>query len=763
MAALQRLTAPTSEVIRSGLHEVIAVSELVPGDLIVLGDGEVVPADARVTESRGLIVNESLLTGEPEGVAKESESIDDSQAGVVYAGTTVVRGSGSALVVATGSYTELGRISKALGESRRAPTPLEMRLEELGKNLIAAFLVLCALVVVIGLIQGREAQLVIEIAVSLAIGAVPEGLPAVATTTLALAVRRLAIKNVIVRRLDAVESLGSTTIVITDKTGTLTENRMVVRSILLPKGNEISVDLQRSDGQELGLRLLSAGAHEPEPALRNEVEELLVTASLCSDAVVEYDQVEGWHAHGDPTEVAIAMATAGLGYPTAVLTSRYPRTETDPFTSATRMMKTTHHSPIQAGFTAIKGAPEIVASLTRLERGELLDRVAVLSNDGLRVLAVAKGSVAGPVHLLGFLVLEDPLRGDAKAAVAACFSAGIRVLLVTGDHLETARRIGEQTGILRDSSAAVDAASLDGGGLSNLAVVARASHSQKRNIVERLRLAGEVTAMMGDGVNDAPALSAAHVGVAVGPHASDVAMEASQIVVSDGRLDSLVEGVLEGRRIALNLRHSIMYLLTASFGTILLIAVAMLSSDQVPLAPLQILWLNLVVHIFPALALSTGKELPVASTPTKDVLPSSSWFEVAIRAATVAMSGVLALLISDSWGEAPGHTQAMVFGTVAAALLGQAFVIDLRSGISVLRRATRVDLWIAVLFSMSLALLAMYGPGLQSALELETISVSDWLVVGGCTLLGLVIAQAATNFVVPGLLQGNGRKASQVA
>ena len=318
VAALKNLMTPTAEVVREGLREEIPSTKVVPGDVLSLSEGNLVAADVRVVESRGLLVDESILTGEPAGVQKVAAPLssigEDSSETVVFAGTTVASGSALALVISTGGRTELGRISSAVLTSERGPTPLEKRIDRLGNNLVVAFLALCAVVVMIGLAQGRETIQVLEIAVALAIGAVPEGLPAVATTTLALAVRRLAKHRVIVRRLDAVESLGSTTTIVTDKTGTLTENRMMLRSVLLPDGREVGVAHSTSArGPELSL--ISEG-NVADSGLKVLIERPLLVAALCSDAVVEGDSSHGWHAHGDPTESAIAMAAAGLGYTT---------------------------------------------------------------------------------------------------------------------------------------------------------------------------------------------------------------------------------------------------------------------------------------------------------------------------------------------------------------------------------------------------------------------------------------------------------------
>jgi P-type Ca2+ transporter type 2C len=745
VAALKSLMTPTTEVVRDGLREEIPSTEVVPGDVLSLSEGNLVAADARVVESRGLLVNESILTGEPAGVQKAaaaSPNIDeDSNETVVFAGTTVAAGSALALVISTGDRTELGRISSAVLTSERGPTPLEKRIDQLGNNLVLAFLGLCAVVVMIGLAQGRETILVLEIAVALAIGAVPEGLPAVATTTLALAVRRLARHQVIVRRLDAVESLGSTTTIVTDKTGTLTENRMVLRSVILPDGREVEVAHSTSSGGDPLLSVIS-GRNVVDSGQKELIERPLLVAALCSDAVVEEDSSQGWHAHGDPTETAIAMAAAGLGYTTDKLAGLYPRLETEPFTAASRMMTTTHAMGDGGKLKAMKGSLESVSKRIDNFSPVLKSRVEDLSSQGFRVLAVAQEAPGSRSELLGALVIEDPLRPDAVEAVRACQRAGLRIVLATGDHPNTARNVGEQTGILHGPLVMIEGDAIEGVDLNRVGVIARASHAQKKALVERLKATGEVTAMLGDGVNDAPALTAADVAVAVGPNASDVAIEASHVLVTDGRLQSLVEGIEEGRQVARNLTQAIMYLLIASFGTILLITLAMLSTDLVPLAPLQILWLNLVVHVFPALALSVAHEpLEDRTRPTTSIVSNKVWREIAVRAATVAVAGVSALLISNSWGEASGHTQTMVFGTVAIGLVGQAFFVNVKGLGQFSNRVKEPLIWLAVGASLLLTVAAVHAPGLRPALGLVSLSASDWMATLTCTFSAWLGAQ----------------------
>lgn len=746
IAALRDLTALRAEVIRDGLHEDVPARDVVVGDLIVLSEGHTVPADARVVEARGLLVNESILTGEAVAVAKSAEPHEDPSSAtdptVVSAGTVAVAGSGTALTTATGGQTSLGSIFASIQTAERHPTPLEGRLDVLGNRLIALFLVLCLLVTVIGIVQGRSATTVLELAISLAVGAVPEGLPAVATTALAVAVRHLARRNVLVRRLDAVETLGSTTIIATDKTGTLTENRQVVREVILPSSREVHIDVDAGSGPAVSVRVRDASGSELSADEYASALALVQAAALCCDAVVEYDGEQGWHVHGDPSEGAIVLTAAGFGLDTATLQARFPRLETEPFTSASRSMITTHAAAGGAPLVAVKGAPERVMEISGASNDAVIAEVKRLSAEGFRVFGVAAGPSKSDLEFLGAIVLEDPLRADASDAVQACRDAGVRLMLVTGDQLQTAENVARETGILRDGLEAVLAADLAGHRLSNVAVVARASHSEKRELVLALQAEGEVVAMTGDGVNDAPALRAADVGVAVGPNATDVAKEAAQIFLSDGRLSSLAEGISEGRQIVANLRQAIVYLLTASFGTILVITVAMVFTEHLPLAPLQILWLNLVVHVFPALALATGHEpSPEAARPSGELLPRAIWIEIAWRATASAGAALAAVALGIANDGSAAHDQTLVFATMGLALAGQAMLVGVRSLHDQPARLRRRGVWLALAISATLALAAIYLPGLSNALGLKSLSGGEWAMVALFSVLGWIAAQ----------------------
>jgi Ca2+-transporting ATPase len=737
VSALRKLTALTAEAVRDGQHDEIPAETIVPGDLIVVAEGRLVPADARVIVSRGLVVNEAILTGESVPVEKHAERADGSGADVLLsAGTTATAGSALALVFATGEATALGDIARATARPARQTTPLEARLERLGNRLVAAFLVICLGVAIGGIAAGRHPQTMVELAVSLAIGAVPEGLPAVATAALAVAVRRLAGLEVLVRRLDAVETLGSTTVIVSDKTGTLTENRIAVRSVLLPDGHEVPVRVTLPQAGAVRTTIES-----DIPRDRAAVMEILLMGALCNDAVVEHDAERGWHAHGDPLEGALMLAALGAGWDALTLEERYPRTETIAFTSAQRIMETVHANG-SAQLVALKGALERVAERTGGLPPALRDAVEQRAMAGYRVIAVGAEGTEQP-GLLGAVVLEDPLRADARVAVAEAAATGARLILATGDHLETATTVAREIGLLSTGARAVLAGQRNDSPLEQLAVVARATHAQKASLVSELRARGAVVAMLGDGVNDAPAMRAADVAVAIGEDATDVAIEAAHVVITDGRLASLVAGIRAGRQAARGLRQAIVYLLTASFATIVFIAVAMTLNADLPLAPLQILWLNLVVHLFPALALATGHDRgsPESAHPTTELVAGQTWIEIGVRTVAAAAGALVLYAIACAADEPLATRQAVAFAGLGAGLVGESLLVGIRVPREQGARLRRLDIWLALALSLGLLALGLSVPGLQSLLSLDALGVGWLLGIGVGTLIALNLGQ----------------------
>jgi len=555
LMALRSLTAPRARVLRDGIPVVLPASEIVPGDVLLLEAGDIVAADARLTEAHSLATNEAPLTGESVPVDK---SIRPTPAGTplaqrtdqVFMGTAVARGTGTAVVSATGMSTELGHIAHLLASAEETETPLQQRLARVMRTLLLACAGIVLLVALLGLLRGQDWLLVLRSSISLAVAAMPEGLPAVITIALALGVRRMATRHALVRRLQAVETLGSATVVCTDKTGTLTSGIMEVREVWGPDKDAV-----------------------------------LWTAAACCDAALGAD---GEGGTGDPTELALLRAAAARGIRREDIERERPLLAKQPFDSERKRM-----SILRAdGVLCVKGAPEVLLPLCVKEAEGVSAAVAEMASRGLRVLAVARGS--GPdeerLELLGLVGMADPPRPGVVEAVAAARAAGVRTVMITGDHPATALAIGRELGIAREGEAP------DG------LIHARVTAEEKLRIVRAWKEQGEVVAMTGDGVNDAPALREAHIGIAMGRTGTEVTREVADIVLTDDNFATIVEAIREGRAIYENIRKTLVYRLAGNACELMVMFAATLVGLPLPLLPLQLLWINLMTDSLPALA-----------------------------------------------------------------------------------------------------------------------------------------------------------------
>jgi calcium-translocating P-type ATPase len=604
---LARLSAPRAEVLRGGHTVAVDSRELVPGDVVVLTSGVRVPADLRLSAVRALEVDESMLTGESVPTMKQRPALPDEelvpgdQLNLAFAGTVVTRGRARGIVVRTGAGTELGRIAASVRRVGTTVTPLQEKMERFGRKIGVAVLALSGLVVLIGMIQNLDAGEIFLTAVALAVSAIPEGLPVVLTVTLAIGVGRMARRNAIVRALPAVETLGSTTVIGSDKTGTLTRNQMTVR--VVAAGGEV-LELEADDSP------VQATAAQ---------ERALLVGLLANEAVSE----EGGYA-GDPTEIALLAAGERAGLEPSAVRARHAELDLLPFEPERRFMATLNRMPDGTKLVCLKGAPEVILPRcgrrlaadgreVALDPGVIEAEARPLTERGLRVLAMAYGVTdAGelpPEHAYRDLVfaglqgMEDPVRPEAVEAVAAARRAGIRVLMLTGDHVETARAVGRQLGLGGDETTAVEGRALDqlSDGeldhlLSEVSVYARVAPEHKLRLVERLKDLGEVVAVTGDGVNDAPALRAAHIGVAMGLGGTDVAREAADIVLSDDNFATITAAVEEGRTVFSNTRKVAFFLLSTAVGEVITILAALLMGWPLPFLAAQILWINLVTN-----------------------------------------------------------------------------------------------------------------------------------------------------------------------
>ncbi|MFE4520103.1 cation-translocating P-type ATPase, partial [Kitasatospora sp. NPDC056783] len=752
VAALSRLSAPAARVVRDGEPRKVPSAEVVPGDVVELAEGDIVPADARLLEAAALLLDESMLTGESLPVAKETGGAPDDE--VLRAGTVVLRGRALAAVTATGADSALGRIATLL-RPRPEPTPLQRRLAGLGRVLAAVAVGLCVLVFVLGLLRNQPPGEMAVTAISLAVAAVPESLPAVVTLALALGARRMAARRAVVRRLPAVETLGSVTVLATDKTGTLTEGRMVVERLWTPHTTATVTGLGygpegevRPDGPTDGPTGRPADRPTGRPTDRlptDETRRLLTAAVLCNDAALRPPTAGDteWRAVGDPTEAALLTAAGKAGLDHDRLRAALPRVAETPFDSTRKRMSTVHRGPDGAFLVCLKGAPEAVLDpLVLADPPELLERArqaaAALAAEGFRVLAVARRDldhVPDPpeaaehgLRLLGLTAMADPPKPSAAATLAACRRAGILPVLITGDHPATARALAVRIGLLEPSAGAEAVATgrdLVTGEVTDptrARVFARTDPRQKLDIVQAWRARGAVTAMTGDGVNDGPALRQADIGVAMGRRGTEVARQAADLVLADDELATVVGAVEEGRRVYDNIRRFLVFGLAGGAAEILVMLAGPLFGFALPLRAGQILWINLLTHGLTGVAMgaepvSSGAMARPPRPPDQHILGSGVWQRVLLLGLALTAAALGAAL----WARDGGRPwQTVLFLALLIGQLGS--VLGLRE-----RLLTRANpfLPLAVLASVGLAAAALYLPFLRDLLDTVPLAWAD--------------------------------------
>ncbi len=816
MAALKQLATPTVKVLRDGQVHTLSAREVVPGDIVLLEAGSAVPADGRVIESVNLRVQEAALTGEAEPVEKITAALDvdnlplGDRRNMVYMGTLVTYGRGKAVVVATGMHTELGRIATLIQSVEREPTPLQRRLAQLSRGLAWAALAIVAIVFVLGLLRGENLEVMFLTAISMAVAAVPEGLPAVVTIALALGAQRMLRRQALIRKLPAVETLGSVTVICSDKTGTLTENRMRVEVLDLA-GQTLHIT-------ELRPRRSGASAL-PEPdleAVSPAVTLLLAGAALCNDATL-VPPAQGWDcgrectALGDPTEAALVVAAAQAGLLKPVLEEVLPRVAEVPFTSARKRMTTVHRwnpeaaarypwarqfweaivdDPAPPYIVFVKGAVDQllprsnrvwmgdqVEPMTETWRERILDANAQHAGQGMRVLAVAvrrlqqlpptpeelEAQAERDLIFLGLLGIVDPPRPEAKDAVARCKTAGIRPIMITGDHPLTARFIAQHLGIATDGRV-VTGAELEAmddealaRALTQASVFARVSPEHKLKIVQVLQRKGEIVAMTGDGVNDAPALKKADIGVAMGITGTDVAKEAADMVLLDDNFATIVAAVEEGRVIYDNIRKFLQYTLSSNTGEILVMLLAPFLGMPLPLTPLQILWINLVTDGLPGLALSVEPaEKDVMQRPPHR--PDENIFGRGLGRDTLwigALMGLVTLLAA--WLDWVAHNPAWRTVGFTVLTLGQmGNALALRSGKeSLFQRGLRSNTFmlLAVGLTVALQMLVVYWPPLQAIFGTMALDAGQLALALGASAVVFVAVEIKKWMVRRGWLQ----------
>lgn len=780
MESLQQLSKTQAKVRREGQVKQISADELVPGDIVVLEGGDLVPADLRLLEASKLQADESALTGESVPVSKNTEPVEADlplaeQSNRLFKGTAVTRGSGEGIVIATGMNTELGQISELAEQAGGEQTPLEKRLDQLGRRLIWITLAIAVVVAAAGIIQGRDLVLMVETAIALSVAAVPEGLPIVATVALARGMWRMAQQNALINRLSAVETLGSTSIICTDKTGTLTQNRMTVTKIVTDAG-EVTVEEQGDTGfTSEGNSIKVDQNHE---ALR----QILQVGVLCNNAELP-DMGESDKTIGDPMEIALLEAGTRAGMRRPDLRQDLPEEREVAFDPEVKMMAT-YHQTDQGYWVAVKGAPETMlkhcSHHITAEGSQKLDqqshdrwqqRMTETAEAGLRVLAFAAKTVDSPdaepykdLTLLGIVGLEDPPREGVKDSITACHQAGIRVIMVTGDQPITARNIGLAVGVVSEQEAEAlqgkalraldDLTKQDRQRLQQASVFARVSPEQKLNLIAIHQDAGSIVAMTGDGVNDAPALQKADIGVAMGQRGTQVAQEAADMVLQDDAFSTIVAAVAQGRAIFRNIRHFTLYLLSGNTGEIIAVALASLFNTPLPLLPLQILYINAINDVFPALALGLGEgnEVMMQRPPRKGdepVLTQRHWSAIGLYGLLIAGATLGAFAIALRVLQL-NDTQAVTVSFMTLAFGRLWHVFNMRSqGSNILRNEVTQNpyVWGALVLCTGLLLGAVYIPGLSDALGTTGLSWSTWGLVLGASLVPLLIGQLGKAFV----------------
>jgi Ca2+-transporting ATPase len=762
MEALRTLAKVSCTLLRNGIVRQAPAEELVPGDIVMLATGDMVPADLRLIEAQKLGVDEAALTGESLPVSKDIATLDEQttlfeRRNMVFKGTAITRGGGKGVVAATGLHTEFGKIFEQVSEAEPQHTPLEKRLDELGKRLAWAVIVIGALLAGMGVLVGREVTMAIEVAIALAVAAIPEGLPIVATIALARGLWRMAQRNALITRLSAVETLGATSVILTDKTGTLTESRMVVTTALTA-GGEVELD---DSAKEASTPLL---------------DDMLQTAVLCNDAVLQKDGEPEQGAVGSPTENALLAAAASRDIWREDLLRERPEVAEDPFDPDSKRMATVHECEDHV-YVAAKGAPEVIIEdcafvstesgdkeLDDAGRRDWLERVEGLGERGLRTLAVARKSAqpgatdfyAG-LTLQGVFGMEDPPRLGIGDAIERCLNAGIAVIMVTGDHANTARNVADEIGVL---AAAGDAPPPLAGSevdemlaanrrdeLLRARVFSRVTPDQKLRLIELHQQQGQVVAMTGDGVNDAPALRKADIGVAMGIRGTAVAREAAEMVLQDDDFSTIVAAVEHGRAIFENIRKFVVYLLSCNTSEILVVSLATVAGAPLPLLPLQILFLNLVTDVFPALALGVGpgrpglmRERPRPST--EGILSRRYWIEIGLYGVIMAVITLGAMFVAvTALGFDVTHAVTIAFSTLALAQMWHVFNMRGDIGRVFDNEITRNPwIWAALALCLALVLAAIYVPVLSDVLRLKDPGVAGWALILAASLVPLLLA-----------------------
>lgn len=804
---LKSLTSPEATVVRNGSEKKIPSTYLVPGDIILLQTGDRIPADARIIEEFNLKVDESSLTGESVPAQKVTDALpagtsEADRNNMVYAGTAVAYGRGKAVITATGMKTSFGELAGLLGTIERSRTPLQESLDKFGRWIGGATIVIVAFVAVLGVFLGFPPLDMFLWGVALAVAAIPEALPAVVTVGLGLGVRRMVKRHALVRKLPSVETLGATNVICSDKTGTLTQNKMTVERIYVD-GQILRVT---GGGYDPDGKFLKGDSEKEDPEVSGDdihLRVLLLSAALCNDSNL-YKEEDGWKIRGDPTEAALVVAAAKAGFEKSELDSKYPRLAEIPFSSESKRMTTFNKlddfpgDVLDSELVAFsKGAPEVILgsctkifldgeikTLTHGQKQEILEEVKELADQALRVMAfsfrpfeegfspekISSGKI--PVEraeedmvFSGLTGMRDPPREEVKAAIRTCEDAGIKTVMITGDHKVTAAAIARELGILKENDLTLTGSELDSleekefeDRVERVSVYARVYPAHKLRVVEALKKKGYVVAMTGDGVNDAPALKAADMGIAMGITGTDVSKEASSMILTDDNFASIVSAVEEGRNIFKNIRNFITYGLTCHIGEVLIVLIAILGWQILPLMAVQILWINLITDGLPPMALSVEPPdrglMRQKPRNVEEGLITRREITAGLGIGTlVTLQALIVLVWSLESGFSLSKLQTMVFTLVVFSEMFNAF--NWRSdrySVFSLGLFTNKALIYAVLTTVVLQLMVIYVPFLQLAFSTVPLSLPEW---------GIILALASTTLISMEIVKhiNNGKRA----
>lgn len=756
---LSHLAGATARVRRNGKELLVSVSELVRGDVLLLQPGDRVPADCRLVEAPSLSVNESILTGESVPVWKTSSHSNSWEESVLFQGTSIAGGRALAVIISTGKDTRLGALAVSTRAIDDTATPLQIALDRLGQKLTWVTIVVCAIVGVLGItLRGLDLLRMLETSIALAVAAIPEGLPVVATLALAIGIRRMVRKRALVRCLTAVETLGCTTVICTDKTGTLTENKMKVTAAFTRNGNAtFSGTGYEPDGM---VNIIESGIAKD--AAREELERTLIAGALCNDAVLQQKD-NRWEVVGDPTEGALLVAARKLKFDERELAAQYTRIVELPFELERKRMSTMHGMDADDVMVFCKGSPEVLLPLcTRIgngnsdeplseaERQSLLKRNTEMAAAGLRVLCIAQrkmphGTICiDPANLetdltfLGLVGMADSLRPNIEDAIMKCKRAGIRILMLTGDQQHTAEAVGRNIGIAD--------------------VLARVTPEMKLSVVRELRSKGEIVAMTGDGVNDAPALKQSNIGVAMGESGSDLARDASDLVITDDNFATIVSAIEEGRAIYRNIKRAVAYLLTASLSSVMVVAVGILVNKELLLSPLQLLWLNLIMHIFPGIGLVMQRDTRSAMfVPPRDpresiLTPQTLWSIIARSCVVAAATSFTPMLSHREFAGAQDSSIFLVVVSLSLLMQSWSWLWDRSANADnafSMKTISNGPMWGATILGVVMVLIAVYVPALQPILQTQPLDIIDWQVS-----LAVAVATFAVSLILSKITLG---------